>query len=218
MFSNYFKTAWRYLTRNKVSSVINILGLSLGIACCLMIYLITSHEMGYDGFHPDGERIYRLTNGAHPGMFDPMLGPVCDEITGLESASTIWYYFTKVRITEGDEVKYFEEPRVGFDPLDIIVTDPVYFDIFQYEWLAGSPASLNAPNMVVLSKDKAYKYFGDLPVDEYMGKVITYGEALNVSVAGIVKPWGKKSDFVFERALAKRPLWFMPSLSRWRLL
>ena len=153
--------------------------------------------MGFDTFHPDGERIYRLTAGTSPGMFDPMLEPIRDEITGLEAASTIWYYITKVRIPDGENVKYFEEPKVGVDPVDIIVTDPAYFDIFQYEWLAGNPASLNAPNMVVLSKDKAYKYFGDLPVDRYIGKEITYGEALHVSVAGIVKPWGKKSDFVF---------------------
>ena len=199
MFSNYFKTAWRYLTRNKVSSVINILGLSLGIACCLMIYLITSHEMSFDAFHPDKERIFRLTTERGSGMLHPMLPPVRDEITGLETAVMFWNYNTKVRIqgaSEG-EVKLFEEPRYGHEPFDVIITDPSYFDIFQYEWLAGIPASLNAPNMVVLTKDKAYKYFGDLPVDAYIGKEITYGEALHVAVAGIVKPWTKNTDFIF---------------------
>jgi len=198
MFTNYFKTAWRYMIRNKVSSVINVLGLSLGITSCLIIFLIVRHEMSFDTFHPDKERIYRLIKEDNfSGMINPMLEPLRNEITGLEAAVTFWNYFTKVRITEGDEVKLFEEPRIGLEPLDIIITDPVYFDFFQYEWLVGSPASLNAPNMVALTTDKAYKYFGDLPVDEYIGKEIMYGDALYVTVAGIVKPWKQNTDFIF---------------------
>ena len=197
MFINYFKSAWRYLTRTKVSSIINILGLSLGIMCCLIIFLITKHELSYDAFHPDKERIYRLTTGFGSSMLDPILDPIRADITGLESVVIFYNYLTKALIRNDKEEKLFEEPRLGIDPLDIIVTDPAYFDIFQYEWLAGNPASLNAPNMVALTKDKAYKYFGDLPVEQYMGKEITYGNALHVTVAGIVIPWTKNTDFIF---------------------
>ena len=225
MFTNYLKTAWRYLTRNKVSSMINILGLSLGITCCLIIFLITRYEMSYDTFHPDKERIYRLTMGNGAGMFDPMLQSVRDEITGLECASTIWYYNTKVRIAgKGGEVeKYFEEPRAGLDPIDVIITDPVYFDIFKYEWLAGSPASLNAPNMAVLTEDKAYKYFGDLPVDQYIGKEITYGEALHVIVAGLVKTWKHNTDlnftdFISSASIANSELSGRINMNAWGML
>ena len=201
MIITYFKTAWRYMTRNKVSSVINILGLSLGITCCLIIFLITRHELNFDTFHQDKERIYRLISVRddvpRPGMLDPMIDPIREEITGLETAAIFYNYNTKVRIVNDQEIKFFEDPRPGLDPLDIIVTDPAYFDIFQYEWLCGSPAALNAPFMVALTADKAYRYFGDLPVDQYIGKLITYGDSLLVSVAGIVKPWKKNTDFIF---------------------
>ncbi|MDR0796638.1 MAG: ABC transporter permease, partial [Tannerella sp.] len=205
MFTTYLKTAWRYLIRNRVSSVINILGLSLGITCCLIIFLITKHELGYDTFHPDKERIYRLTSvrGSEgnmrlgSGMLNPIIEPIREEITGLEAAVIFHNVDLKVRIAGEQGEKYFEAPRMGIDPVDIIVTDPAFFDIFQYQWLAGSPAALNQPNMVALTEDKAIKYFGNLPADEYIGKEMMYGEALYVTVAGIVKPRKKKTDIIF---------------------
>jgi len=167
--------------------------------------LIVRHELSFDTFHPDKERIYRLVSErgpegntvVRPGMLNPMLVPLRDEITGAESIVITYAYYDKVRIAGEQGEKYFEASRYGIDPLEIIVTDPAYFDIFQYEWLAGSPASLDQPFMVALTKEKAFKYFGDLPVDEYIGKTITYGNALNVMVAGIVKSWGKNTDFIY---------------------
>ena len=197
-----FKTTWRYMIRNKVSSEINVLGLSLGITCCLIIFLITRHELSFDTFHPDKERIYRLItenkNGAlNCGMLNPIIDPIRDEITGLETSVIFYNYSAKVRVTNDGEINFFEDPRPGIDPMNIIVTDPVYFNIFQYEWLAGSPNALNAPFMAALTLDKAHKYFGDLPVDQYIGKMLTYGDSLNISVAGIIKPWKNKTDFIF---------------------
>jgi ABC-type antimicrobial peptide transport system permease subunit len=130
-------------------------------------------------------------------MLDPMIEPLREDITGLETAVMFHNYNTKVRIINGQEEKLFEEPRPGLDPFDIIVTDPVYFELFQYEWLAGNAEALNAPNKVALTADKAYRYFGDLPADQYIGREITYGDSLLVSVAGIVKPWKKNTDFIF---------------------
>src|SRR6266850_3287965 len=60
MIGNYFKIAWRTISKNKVYSAINVLGLALGICACLTIYLITRHEFSFDTFHPDRERIYRV--------------------------------------------------------------------------------------------------------------------------------------------------------------
>jgi len=205
MLTTYFLTAWRYMTRNRVSSIINVLGLSLGITGCLIIFLITRHELSFDTFHPDKERIYRLVSERviqgntyyGSGMLNPMLVPLRDEITGAETIAITYAFLEKVRIAGDNGEKYFEAPRFGIDPLEIIVTDPAYFDIFQYDWLAGNPASLNQPFMAALTEEKAYKYFGDLPVDEYIGKTITYGNALNVMVAGIVKQWKKNSDFAY---------------------
>ena len=205
MFTTYFKTAWRYLIRNRVSSIINMLGLSLGITCCLVIFMIIRRELSFDNFHPDKERIYRLVSERgpqdnivkRPGMLNPMLEPLRDEITGLETIAVTYLYEDKVRVTNGLGEKLFAAPRYGIDPFEVIITHPAYFEIFQYEWLAGSPASLNDPCMVVLTADKAFKYFGDLPVEEYIGKEIKYGDAILALVAGIVKPLGKNTNFIY---------------------
>jgi ABC-type antimicrobial peptide transport system permease subunit len=168
----------------------------------LVIFLITKHELGFDTFHAEKERIYRLITENQKGvlgagMLNPIIDPVREEITGLETAAIFYNFNTKVRINNNNEVKYFEDARPGLDPYTIIVTDPAYFDIFRYDWLAGSPDALNAPYMAALTLDKAAKYFGDLPVDQYIGKLLTYGDSLHVSVAGILKPWDKKTDFIF---------------------
>ncbi len=199
------KIAFRNLRRNGVSSVINVLGLSLGITSCLVIFLITRHELSFDTFHPDKERIYRLVSERErqgqitrrTGMLDPMVGPVRQEITGLETVSVLYNYSAKVRITEGNNEKLFEAPRYRVDQAGIVVTDPWYFDIFHYDWLAGNQALLNEPFMVVLTGTQARKYFGDMPYSDYIGKEITYGNALHVTVAGIVKEWERNTDFIF---------------------
>ena len=61
MIKNYLKIAWRNITKHKVYTIINVLGLALGICACIVIYIITSYEFSFDRFHPDKERIYRIT-------------------------------------------------------------------------------------------------------------------------------------------------------------
>ena len=63
MFKNYFITAWRNLVKSKVFSFINIMGLTIGITVCMMIFLFVSNEFSFDNFHKDGDRIYRLMRG-----------------------------------------------------------------------------------------------------------------------------------------------------------
>ncbi len=205
MLVNYFKTAWRYMTRNKVSSVINVLGLSLGIVSCLMIFLVTRHELSFDTFHPGKERIYRLLSESDfmdkkrvfTGMIDPMIASVRDEITGLESATEFYNYYARVVIPQNGEDKQFEAPRMRIDRPDIIVTDPPYFDIFQYDWLAGSPSVMADPYKVVLTESKARKYFGNMSYGDMLGQEVIYGKGLHVTVAGIVKDLPQNTDFIF---------------------
>jgi len=72
MFKNYLRTAWRNMAHNKAYSVINILGLALGICACIVIYLITSFEFSFDKFHPDGDRIYRMVGEAQNNAGEKM--------------------------------------------------------------------------------------------------------------------------------------------------
>src|ERR1700712_3465962 len=106
MIRNYFITAWRNISRNKLYTIINILGLSLGICACLIIYLITSFELNFDTFHPDKERIYRVTasfeNAGHKddvaAAIYPMPAALRSELTGFESVALFRNYSPKVTV------------------------------------------------------------------------------------------------------------------------
>jgi len=199
MFKNYFKIGWRNIVRNKVYSFINVLGLALGICGCIVIYLITNYDFSFDRFHPQGNRIYRITGefqGA-AGNKDFLNSPYSDlaglqyAIPGFEAKAGVHFYGAKVSVknTSG-QIKNFEQVD------GMVLTEPQYFDIFSYTWLAGSKASaLSQPYKVVLTEKKARKYFGDIPAEKMIGKTVTYDDSLQVSVSGIIRDWKQNTDF-----------------------
>ncbi|MGA0555197.1 permease prefix domain 2-containing transporter [Larkinella sp. VNQ87] len=209
MIRNYFKTAFRNLTKHRVSALINLSGLSLGVLACLIIYLITTYELSYDTFHPDRERIYRLVGieqfnpraDTHPAGFvpNPLPAAVRREVAGLGTVAAFHNIESEVLIPNGkDKPKRFDHRNHEVDNAEIIVTEPQYFDIFSYQWLAGNPkTALAEPFQLVLSEHKARKYFGDLPLEQILGKEVIYWDSVRVSVSGIVKDWDKPTDLTF---------------------
>lgn len=209
MLRNFLKIAFRHLTKHKVSTSINLLGLTLGVTACLVIYLITNYELSYDTFHPNRERIYRLvgdvkydaTSERHSVGFIPNAVPagIRKEIAGLETVAAFHNIETDVLIPNGEEKPTrFESRRRTGGNADIIVADPQYFDIFTYQWLAGNPkTALKEPFNVVLSEKKARKYFGNLPLSDILGKEVIYQDSVRASVSGIVKDWTQPTDFTF---------------------
>ncbi len=160
MFRNFFKTGWRALVRNKAYTGINILGLALGISACLVIFLIVNHELGYDTFHPDKERIYRIVGSRQfkkeaPQSLGYIPSPlpmrVRDQLTGLEDVAGFYNYYAKITVPQaGNEAKVFESLRDI--PSPVIVAEAPYFAVFQYQWLAGNAATaLKEPFNVVLT-------------------------------------------------------------------
>jgi putative ABC transport system permease protein len=212
MIKNYFKTAWRSIARNKVYAGINILGLSLGICACLVIYLITSFELSYDTFHPDKDRIYRIVGQfqAPQGqkhdlatIIGPMPATMRTELTGFESVVTFFNYSAKVSVKNGSEIKKFDAPKDREETSDLIVAEPQYFDLFKYKWLAGNAASaLNEPFKVVISESEVHKYFGNQNPEDVVGREITYNDSLRVTVSGVVKDWNKNTDFNFKQFIS----------------
>ena len=208
MFKNYFKTAWRNLVKNKAYAVINVLGLTLGVSACLVIYLITSFELSYDTFHADKERIYRAVSVMQKQDGDkeyaarvpnPVAATIRKEFTGVEAVAEFHNFYTKVAIPNSNgEPKKFDAPKFDAGPSEVIVTDPDYFTIFQYEWLAGNVTSFHEPFHVVLTESKAQQYFGSIPVTDMIGKEVIYSDSLRFTVSGIVKDYGKNSDFIFK--------------------
>lgn len=202
MLKNYFKIAWRNLLRNKVTGIINILGLALGISACLVIYLVVRFELSYDKDFPGHEHIYRIVweEGAIP---DPAPAALQSEVAGMETMAVFHNYEAKVTIPGNKGVeKRFDYPQWGKERSDIIIATPAYFSVFTYHWLVGNPASsLNAPFSVVLTESKAYKYFGKQPLEKLIGRNVIYNDSLALTVTGIVKDPAKNtilsfSDFI----------------------
>jgi putative ABC transport system permease protein len=204
MFRNHFKIAWRNITRNSVYSLINVLGLALGICSCLIIYLVTSHELSYDKFHPDAARIYCIVGDVGGGAGDkvhfarlPMpLAPAAREnMSGLDVVAGITPYAAAISIPNGKQTpKKFDASPEGATG----ITEPSWFNIFPYEWLVGNPATaLNDPFTLVLTESKARLYFGSGPLNKMLGRVVVYEDSLFVRVSGIVKDWHKNTDLPY---------------------
>ena len=186
-------------------TAINVLGLALGICACIVIYLITSYDLGFDKFHPDKERIYRIVGELQRSSGEKMFfnSPTDDvagfqnQIPGFESAAGVHLYRCSVTVPDGtNPAKKFDSHIEGSYGGSTVITWPVYFDIFKYDWLIGNAkTSLSEPNKVVLSEKRAHTYFGNIPLNEIIGKTVTYTDSVLVSVSGIVKDWDKETDF-----------------------
>ncbi|MBS1653823.1 MAG: ABC transporter permease [Bacteroidetes bacterium] len=206
MIKNYFKTAWRNIVRNKAYSIINILGLSLGVCSCIVIFLITSFEFSFDRFHPDGNRIYRIVGESQNASGEkefvnniiPDVAGFQNQIPGFETTAAFHSYGGSITIPNGSQQpKTFDNKIEGSYASTAILTWPSYFNIFSYQWLQGNPQSLNKPFKVVLTESRAKKYFGNIPLEQVIGKTVVYDDSLRVTVSGIVKDWTKNSDFNF---------------------
>ena len=205
MISNYFKIAFRNLRKHKVSTSINILGLTLGISTCLIIFLIANFELNHDTFHPDKERIYRIVSTTiidgkqnYMGYVpSPLSLRLAQQVNGLETVAGFYNYYAKVSIPKTTLV--FAMPNRD-TPSPIIVAQPDYFSIFRYNWLAGDKnTALNEPFKVVISDTEAQKYFSGEPLDKLIGKEIIYNDSLHLTVTGVVKAWDKNTDFGFSQ-------------------
>jgi len=205
MLRNYFIIAWRNITRSKIYTAINVLSLALGITACLVIYLIAHYEFGFDTFHPDGKRIYRIVssgqeeNGikhAWTTVSPAVPAAIREEISGIEKLVTLYDFKAEISIPNEDKTSKKFESRLDGGYITTVLTEPSYFDIFKYEWLVGdSITSLKDPFKVVLTESRARLYFGSLGLEKILGKEIVYDDSLRASVSGIVKDWHENTDF-----------------------
>jgi putative ABC transport system permease protein len=196
MFRNYVKTAIRSLLRNKRYLVINISGLSAGIAVCLIIFLVIDYEKSFDDFHTKKDRIYRvLTKGSAEDSTSAVPFPLpaalksdfpqFEEVCGMFSVTDVQVLVMDVN---GHPAKKFKEKGNAF------FAEPSFFRIFDFPLLAGDAAtSLKDPNSVVLTKATASKYFGSW--QQAVGKTIRIGPRLLLKVTGVLADIPANSDF-----------------------
>lgn len=195
MFKSYFKIAWRNLLKNKAYTLINILGLVTGIACCLFIGLYIQHELSFDKFQPNGNRLVRVImeygypNGERSkGNFTstkvmPALARTFPEV---ETGARMDIATALIR-TAAD--KEWEEK-------DLLYTDSTFFRMFSYKLLAGNAATaLSGPGKVVLTASSAKKYFGNTnPV----GQILRVGfSAVPYQITGIIEDYPSNSQIRF---------------------
>lgn len=186
MFQNYVKVALRHLVRHKLFAAINITGLGLGMACCLLILIFVRHELSFDRHVPDADRIYRVTyhatNGNDYARIPPPIAPLLpDFFSEVETAARAFAGDLSVRVpaTAGrTEEAAFEEPRVTF-------VDSTFFDVFPLTFIHGDPTQrLTEPFTVLLTEEVAARYFGDAnPV----GQAIVLEGAYTFTVVGVVQ-------------------------------
>lgn len=202
MIKNYFKIAFRNFWRHKLFTLINIIGLTIGISAALVIYLIVHFDFTFDKHHPDGDRIYRVgsyygyngESGYNSGVTAALPLAVKGEISGLtESAPFRTMYQPNVLVPDGSKA-----PAKFRNQTDVILADGRIFNIFNYQWLAGSAnTALKAPFQVVLTATQARKYFPTLNYSQMMGKQIIYGDSIKTSVTGIVADIRGNTDITF---------------------
>lgn len=207
MFKTYVTIAARVLSRNKLYTTINVLGLSLGICGCIIIWLVGKYELSFDRFHPQGDRIYRVGGAGKPGerkdaeVLPPAPDAIRRSIPGLEDVTAFFplYQGRKVSIpVSGKPAVQFDATPEGQDVPGTIIADGNYFSIFKYQWLAGSPAvAMQRPFTVVLTESRAQQYFGPLSPAAVIGKEVIYQDSLHVYVAGIVRDWKENTDLPY---------------------
>lgn len=198
MLSNYLKTAWKNLRSNKVYFAINTVGLAVGIAACLLIFLLIQYETSFDNFHKNGERIYRVVSAVKTseGMNYSKASafPVAD---ALRSEYPQLKHVARIYEREGKQITLpndkAEVPPKKFKE-NVFFAEPEFFNIFNFPFLEGnSKTALSAPNSVVLTQETANKYFGDWQIA--MGKFIKYDNGQLCKVTGILKNIPANTDF-----------------------
>ena len=159
MFGNFFKTALRNIFRHKTYVIINILGLAVGFACSLMIFIFVIHELGFDKFNEKYDRIYRLYIDGKMGESEfkaawtaaPTAKAFIEDFPEVETA---------IRLTSWDETLIQVEDR-KFIESHIAFADSDFFQIFTIPLIEGNPQkALAEPNAVVLTQRQSVKYFG----------------------------------------------------------
>ncbi len=210
MIRNYLLLAVKHLRKQRVFSVINILGLTVGITCCFMIFLFIMNELSYDDFHKNGKNIYRVmrvgnNNGERRNVpyLSPPYGPtLINDYPDAVQAS--------VRLMRDNDLISYD--NISFNEKNIYLADKNFFEFFDFRLTKGNSATvLKEPNSIVLSETTAKKYFGN---DEPIGKILQFNKDQQLKVTGICKDVPVNSHLQFDMVIPlellrpMQPDWF----------
>lgn len=187
MLRNYLKIAFRNLLRHKSFTFINILGLAIGLACCLAIVLFILDEFRYDRFNTKADRTYRVVSNIKmaegrevdmartPPAFGPSLKANFPEV---ENAVRVFSLGNGGEVLVSFKDKKFMEP-------DVLFADSTFFNVFSFPLTQGNPARVLAePNSLVISESLARKYFGN---EDPLNKTLDVGGGIKMRVTGVMQ-------------------------------
>jgi len=204
MLSNYLKLALRTLSKNRVYTTINIFGLAIGIAACLLLFRLVHYELSFDHYHSKFDRIVQVVTHdfspeegeSHtPGLPIPAMDEVASKVTQLERVARVHSMWPTLTVPDGLGSKLGrkfptdEEQEVG------VFAEPSFFEIFDWTWLSGNPSVLNSPNAIVLNQKMAEKCFGNWQAA--VGQTILMDGLLFLTVQGVVANPPSQSAFPF---------------------
>jgi putative ABC transport system permease protein len=194
MFKNYLKIAFRNIIKRKLFSLITVIGLAVGITCCLLIMLYVKQELSYDRFYPNADKIYRIGHmDIRPTRTDisaasptPLAPALKAEYPEIEHITRI--YFDSQVLFEYEEKQIYEE--------NVIYADPEFFDVFPFPLVKGDPSHLlDTPQSMVITASMSKKYFGD---EDPIGKTLQVNKQQNFTVAGVMEDVPVNSHFHFD--------------------
>jgi putative ABC transport system permease protein len=194
MLKNYIKIGIRNILRQKSYSLINILGLALGMTTCILIMIWVNHELSYDKFNKDSDRIFRIYHElsmagnprSNPSGSAPMAQAISENCPEVESVTRI---MNAGRYTVEYNNNFFIEENV-------LYVDSTFFDVFSYNLIKGDPKSvLTAPNSIVITEEIESKYFGN---EESIGKILRFNDGNDFIITGVIENVPENSHMKFD--------------------
>jgi putative ABC transport system permease protein len=221
VIKNYIKTAFRNLMKNKGFTFINVFGLTLGLATCLLIVFYVFDELSYDRYNEKAARIYRLNNDIKFGGMENSYA-----VTPSPAAAALMADFPEVEQAVRLRDRGGNQVRKGNQDIQedrMVYADSNFFKVFTLPMLQGDPTTaLVAPHTIVITEDMARKYFDHVNA---VGEVITVNDSIRYKVTGVIKNIPAQSHFHFDFFMSmastdegRQPTWFSNNFFTYILL
>ena len=198
MIRNYIKTAFRSLTKNKGFTAINVLGLSVGLATCLLIVFYVVDELSYDKYNIKADRIYRITEIAklngNEATYAGSEKPLMDAIKSFPEIEKMARFIPKETLFLSPQKFYIKKGTSNLQERNVVYTESGICDVFTLPVVSGKP-SLNEPHTAVITESTAKKYFNKIDV---AGQTLTINDTSQYKITGVIKDIPSQSHFNFD--------------------
>jgi len=200
MIRNYIKTAYRSLLKNKGFTVLNVLGLSVGLATCLLIVFYVVDEFSYDRYNTNADRIYRITENArlngNEGSYAGTEKPLMDALKSFPQIEKMARLFPKETLFLSSQKFSIRKGNNNIQEKNVVFAESNLFDVFTLPMIYGSPStSLTEPHSAVITESTAKKYFSKTDV---VGQTLTINDTSVYKITGVIKDIPSQSHFNYD--------------------